>query len=169
MENAKANEYVGCVAYPNVEAGVSFHAQQFEKGAILFVSGGGFPDATAVFVLYGDNMKWDKVAAAADASPSLIGTPPAGKFSPAGRVGWVWQQGAGVSERLGWAIAPERTGQYGDPTSNGAWQQFMRGYMFWIPWAQPDGPYIYVLASSYAYPPGGNRADWLEFKDTWAP
>ena len=97
-----------------------------------------------------------------------MGAQPAGKFAPAGRIGWVWQQAAGVRTRLGWAIAPEKTGKIADG-SNGAWQAFSRGYMYWIPWAQPDDRSIYVVASYNAYPPGGSRTDWLEFKDTWAP
>ena len=78
-------------------------------------------------MLFGDNGTWSKLSVPADAAPSAIGAPPAGKFAPVGRIGWVWQNGAGVRTRLGWALAPEKTGKYGDP-SNGAWQAFSRGY-----------------------------------------
>jgi uncharacterized protein with LGFP repeats len=93
---------------------------------------------------------------------------PAGKFAPAGRIGWVWQQAADVKSRLGWGIAPEQTGKIAD-ASNAAWQSFSRGFMYWIPWPAPDYQAIYVIATYKPYPPGGNRTDWLAFKDTWTP
>jgi uncharacterized protein with LGFP repeats len=167
-ENQSARDYLGCPSYPKSEAGVDFTAQRFENGVIFFTSASGYFDKDSALVLFGDNKTWNKVVAPSDASPAPIGAPPAGKFAPAGRIGWVWQQAAGVRTRLGWAIAPEKLGKIADG-SNGAWQTFSRGYMYWIPWAQPSDLSIYVVANYNAYPPGGSRNDWLEFKDTWIP
>jgi hypothetical protein len=167
-ENQSARDYLGCPSYPKSEAGVDFTAQRFENGVIFFTSASGYFDQNSVLVLFGDNKTWNKVVVPADASPAPIAAPPAGKFAPAGRIGWVWQQAAGVRTRLGWATALEKTGRIADG-SNGAWQAFSRGYMYWIPWAQPADLSVYVVANYNPYPPGGGRTDWLEFKDTWTP
>jgi hypothetical protein len=167
-DNATARDYVGCVSYPPTETGVDFTAQRFENGIIFFTSASGWFDKDHVLVLFRDNMTWAQITAAADASPAPIGSPPAGKYAPQGRIGYVWQQGAGVRSRLGWAIEPEKTGRLSDAT-NAAWQAFGRGYLYWIPWNLPDDRYIYVVAQYNTYPPGGTRTDWLEFKDTWNP
>jgi hypothetical protein len=145
--------------------GVDFTAQRFESGVVLVTSAADYFGKDALLVLYRGNGTWRKFTVAAGATPSGIGTPPAGKFAPVGRIGWLWQNAAGVSTGLGWALAPEKTGKYGDP-SNGAWQSFSRGFMYWIPWAPPEDRYIYVVATNNTVPPGGARNDWLEFKDT---
>jgi uncharacterized protein with LGFP repeats len=165
QENPSAQDYLGCPS--NSETGVDFTAQRFENGVVFFTSAGNDFGKDAVLVLFRDKKTWLSVSVASDAAPSPpIGAPPAGKFAPAGRIGWVWQKVADVSTRLGWAIAPEKTGKYGDP-SNGAWQAFARGYMYWILWNLPDDRYIYVVAAYKPDPPGGSRTDWLEFKDTY--
>jgi hypothetical protein len=148
--------------------GVDFTAQRFENGVIFYTSASGWFDQDAVLVLFKDNSTWVKVIAAAGSEPATIGAPPAGRFAPQGRIGYVWQQGAGVRTRLGWALEPAKSGKVADG-SNAAWQAFSRGYMYWIPWSQPDDRTIYVVATYNPYPPGGNRSDWLEFKDTWNP
>lgn len=163
-EKQSARDYVGCPI--GAEKGIDFTAQRFENGVIFFTNAADSFGKDAVLVLFRDDGTWSQSNVASGAAPSGIGTPPAGKFAPTGRIGWLWQNGANVRARLGWALAPEKTGKYGDP-SNGAWESFSRGYMYWFPWALPDDRYIYVLATYNLYPPGGNRADWLEFKDTW--
>jgi hypothetical protein len=165
-ENQSARDYLGCAT--GGEAGVDFTAQRFEKGVIFFTGATADFGKDAVLVLFGDTKTWTRIAAAADAVPAPIGSPPAGKFAPAGRIGWVWQNGADVRTRLGWATAPEKTGKYGD-ASNGAWEPFSRGFMYYIPWPAPDGATMYVVAKDKPNPPGGSRADWLDFKDTFVP
>lgn len=142
-------------------------AQRFEKGIIFFTKTAGFPGADSVMVLFRDDKTWSKVVASLDAVPGAIGSPPAGKYAPSGRIGWVWQQAAGVRSRLGWATEPEKSGGVTDGVA--AWQAFSRGSMFWIKFNDPDDRWIFVVATYKPYPPGGNRSDWLEFKDTWNP
>lgn len=159
---------MGCPSYPRNEIGVDFTAQRFENGIIFYTSAPGWFDKDAVLVLFRDNMTWVKVITPADAQPAPIGAPPPGKYAPQGRIGYVWQQAAGVRQRLGWGIEPQKTGKVADGT-NGAWQAFSRGFMYWIPWNLPADRYIYVVAVYNPYPPGGTRNDWLEYKDTWNP
>ena len=167
-ENEAVRNFVGCPSYPKSEMGVDFTAQRFEQGVIFYTSASGYFDKDSVLVLFRDNKTWSKVVVPADAAPAPIGPPPAGKFAPQGRIGYVWQQAAGVRTRLGWALEPEKSGTVASGT-NAAWQAFSRGYLYWIPWNQPDDRYIYVVATSKPYPPGGSRFDWLEYKDTWNP
>jgi hypothetical protein len=168
IENESARNYVGCSSYPKSEMGVDFTAQRFEQGVVFFTNASGYFDKDSVLVLFRDDKTWSKVVVPADAAPSPIGAPPAGKYAPSGRIGWVWQQAAGVKARLGWGIEPEKSGTVAAGT-NAAWQAFSRGYLYWIKYNDPDDRWIYVVATTKPYPPGGNRADWLEFKDTWNP
>lgn len=167
-EHQEVRDYVGCPWYPWTERAIGFTAQRFEGGIIFYTDLTGWFEENAVFVLFRDNMTWAKVIVPSWAQPEPIETPPAGRYAPQGRIAYAWQQGAGVRARLGWAIEPEKSGRVDDGT-NGAWQAFERGYMYWIPWNLPDDRYIYVLSTYYPYPPGGARYDWLEFKDTWNP
>ena len=169
FESQAARDYVGCPSYPREERGVDFTAQRFDKGVILYTSASGWFDKDAVVVLFQDDGTWLKFIVPGNAQPEPIkDTPPAGHFLPQGRIGYVWQQGAGVRSRLGWPIETEKSGKVANNT-NGAWQAFERGYMYWIPYGQPDDRWIYVVATYYRWPPGGARNHWLVFKDTWNP
>lgn len=166
FENTPVRDYVGCPSYPKTEEGTSWTGQRFEHGVIFFVGEGDFFHKDAVLVLFRDDKTWSKVVVPQGANPAPIGDPPAGKYAPQGRIGYAWQQGAGVRTRLGWAIESEKSGVEATP-NNAAWQAFSRGYMYWLPWNLPDDRTIYVLATSKPYPPGGSRFDWLEYKDTY--
>jgi hypothetical protein len=88
--------------------------------------------------------------------PIATETPPQGLYTPSGRLGLVWREGAGVRDRLGWAIEPLRQG-------TGAWQGYAGGSMAWVAFQQGtpqdvDDRWIYVVSN-------GNR--WLTYKDTF--
>lgn len=158
-ENKSARELVGCTSYQN-EKGMKFLAQQFEHGVMFWTDASFYENKGVVWVLFADNGTYARVPdtyAQGEAEPTPL-SPPEGKLEPRGKLGKAWREGAGVQKRLGWAIAPEVSG-------NGAWQEFERGLMFWIPFG--DDRRIYVLGRWNPYPPGGSRNDWLGFVDTW--
>ncbi len=158
-DHAEAREYLGCPS--GNETGMDWIGQRFENGVIFSTAA-----RNTMMVLFRYNMTALQATVAADAKPDATERPPAGRFAPQGRIGYVWQQVAGVRTRLGWAIETEKGGKITDG-SNAAWQSYNHGVMYWIPWKQPDDKYIYVIATTTAT--GAARDDWLEVKDTWNP
>ncbi len=159
-ENKSARDMVGCTSY-TVEKGMKFLAQRFERGVMFWTDANFYDNRGVVWVLFTDNYTYARVAdtySQGEAEPTPQ-SPPEGKLEPRGKLGKAWREGAGVQKRLGWAIAPEVSG-------NGSWQEFERGLMFWIPFGADRR--IYVLGRWYPWPPGGRRNDWLEFIDTFA-
>jgi hypothetical protein len=166
-DNPKAKEYVGCTSY-STEQGMDYVAQRFEKGVMFALSNIEGYDYFAkgyVFVLFADDGTYIKVPdtwSKDQPEPTPL-APPAGKLEPRDRLGKAWREGAGVRDRLGWAIEAESSGK-------GSWQEFDRGYMFWIVFNK-DTPQeikmIYVLATYSPAPSYGQRNDWLGFEDKW--
>jgi len=163
-ENESARDLVGCASY-SVEEGMHYLAQRFERGLIFWTDADFYENLRVAWVLFGDDMTYARVPvtwAEGQPEPPPL-TPPEGFYEPRGCLGQAWREGAGVRERLGWAVGPEQSG-------GGAWQEFDRGFMFWIVYNRdtPDEEkIIYVLAAYWPWPPGGRRNDWLEFVDTW--
>ena len=174
-ERRSARAYVGCPYYTQ-EKGMDFIAQRFQQGGIFWVSGPDYRTLDYAYVLFSDDATYIQVPVGWGAeppvpmpSPTAVSTEP---FEPEGNLAEVWREGPGVKRRLGLALGPERRG-------DGAWQEFSRGRMFWIPYKQGtpedavDKPFeqrdrwIYVLTEYWPYPPGGKRNDWLAFLDTW--
>jgi len=176
-ENPSARAYVGCPYYSR-EKGMECIAQRFEHGAVFWMTGPDYPtwQQGYAYVLFGDDGTFIRVPVSWGAErPAPMPTPaatPTEPFEPQGNLAEVWREGPGVKRRLGLALEPEKS-------CNGAWQEFSRGWMFWIPYRQgtpddvPGKPFeqrdrwIYVLAWYWPYPPGGSRNDWLQFLDTW--
>lgn len=162
-ENESARDLVGCAYYD--EEGMNYMARRFEHGVIFWTDADFYENLGVAWVLFRDNMTYTSVPVTwteGQPEPSPL-APPEGFYEPHGRIGQAWREGAGVRERLGWALETEQSG-------GGAWQEFDRGFMFWIVYNQgtPDEErMIYVLAAYWPWPPGGRRNDWLEFVDTW--
>lgn len=142
--------YVGCPSYPRDEKAVKFEAQRFERGVIFRTDSTDYWDAGYVFVLFGDNGTFTRISDTwvQGQSEPLPPTPPSGLYEPRGRLGKAWRKGAGVKDRLGWAIESVKSGQ-------GAWQRFERGFMYWIPYKagtpqEMEDRWIYVLANNKA-------------------
>ena len=149
----------------------NFVVQRFERGVMLCIQQSGFGwEWGVVLVLFQDDMTFARVsdtwrAEQPEPSPQV---PPAGLYEPQGRFGKVWREGAGVKDRLGWSIEPEKKGGpwSSDPAKalNGAAQGFQRGVMYWIPYKAGtpqyrDDRWIYVVTTT--------RYRWLAFTDTW--
>ena len=177
-ENPSMRAYVGCPYGYSHEKGMDFIAQRFEHGVIFWAGGPDYDGLSDAYVLFRDDgtfiqarvsVSWSREQPAPMPTPTATPTEP---FEPQGNLAEVWREGPGVKRRLGLAVEPEKSG-------NGAWQEFLRGWMFWIPYEQgtPDDAlgkpfeqrdrWIYVLADYWPYPPGGERNEWLEFLDTW--
>jgi hypothetical protein len=177
VENPSARAYVGC-PFATGEKAMNFLVQRFEHGAILWAMGLEYPAwaQDQAYVLFADEGTFIRVPVDWEAqSPSPIPTrmdTPSEPFEPQGKLAEVWREGPGVKERLGLAIEAEIWG-------TGAWQEFSRGWMFWLPYRQstPDDAlgksfeerdrWIYVLATYWPDPPGAVRNEWLQFLDTW--
>jgi uncharacterized protein with LGFP repeats len=173
-ENPLVREYVGCPAYPLNERSVGGYAvQRFERGVMLWIEQTGFYwEQGVVLVMFKDDMTFVRVSdmwrpGQPEPSPQV---PPRGLYEPLERFGKIWREGAGVKDRLGWAIEPEKSGGTWSPDSlnalNGAAQGFQRGMMYWIPYkagtpAYMEDRWIYVLTTV------GPHYKWLAFPDTW--
>jgi len=161
-ENPSARALVGCPYM--TEQGMRYEAQRFEGGVMFWTDADFYDNTGIVWVLFSDDGTYARVPDTWFGGPEPTPlSPPKGLYEPRGRLGKAWREGAGVRDRLGWAIEPVQQG-------NGAWQGFDRGYMFWIVYRQglPDQErWIYVLSTYYPWPPGGSRNDWLKFVDTW--
>ena len=144
---------------------------------MLWIDQPGFSwERGVVLVLFQDNMTFARVSdtwepGQPEPSPQ---TPPQGLYEPRERFGKAWREGAGVKDRLGWAIELEKKGGAWSPNPadalNGAAQGFLRGLMYWIPYKAGTASYtedrwIYVLATLKSDRSPGNS--WLAFPDTW--
>jgi hypothetical protein len=97
---------------------------------------------------------------------------PVPPFEPQGNLAEMWRDAPEVQARLGLALEPEKRGQ-------GAFKEFSRGWMYWIPFRQGTADdveglpleqrdrWIYVLATQSPQPAGGERNEWLKFLDTF--
>lgn len=161
-ENPAARALVGC-PYA-IELGMGYEAQRFEGGVMFWTDADFYDNRAVVWVLFADDSTYARVPdtwMSGQAEPTPL-TPPGGLYEPRGRLGKAWREGAGVRNRLGWAIETVQQGR-------GAWQGFDRGYMFWLVYragAADEERWIYVLGTYYPCPPCGSRNDWLKFVDT---
>jgi hypothetical protein len=168
----EAQAYVGCPLYRE-ERAAQFVAQRFERGVIFWVGGGDFPSYERyAWVLFGDDGTYVKVpwTGAPPTAPPPGSAGPSQPFEPVGSLARIWKDAPRAKERLGLAVEPERSVQ-------GAWQQFSRGWMFWIPWKRgtPEGgqsadlarrdQWIYIIASYEPPPKYGPRNQWLAYLD----
>jgi hypothetical protein len=83
--------------------------QPFERGQMLWSAGIGWKLQPVVYVLYEDGtyqLFEDTYDEGVDPFEGELAPPP-GLYQPQGSLGKVWRDGIGVSERLGWATAPE--------------------------------------------------------------
>jgi hypothetical protein len=176
-DHPSAQEYVGC-PFAGGEKAMNFVAQRFEHGVILWLVGLEYPaDAQdQAYVLFEDDGTFIRVPVGWEPQlPSPIPTPgvsPSQPLEPEGMLGEVWREGPAVRSRLGLATEDEAWG-------TGAWQEFSRGWMFWIPYQQStpggsaDGSFevrdrwIYVLATYWPTVPRTVRNEWIQFLDTW--
>jgi hypothetical protein len=150
-----------------------FVVQQFEHGYILWMGGPDFPSYEKyAWVFYADDNTYAKVAWTA-AEPTANSQRPSSKpFEPVGALSKVWKEAPRAKDRLGLAVEPEKGG-------TGAWQQFSRGWMFWIPFKQgtPDdqqtkdlelrGQKIFVVSTATPPPVWGARNQWQIYTDRY--
>ena len=121
---------IGCPAtYPpfNQEIAVQTAYQQFEHGAMLWISRTTYTQEKLIYVFFDDGTFQQFNDTWTEGQPVSGGeTPPRGLVEPVRGFGKVWREGTGarVRERLGWATAEEAGG-------NGAYQRFDRGEMYW--------------------------------------
>jgi hypothetical protein len=119
--------------------------QLFERGLMQWR-----PDTGQVLVtVFGDG-KWSNydgeyVASDVEATP----VPPPGLFAPRQRFLRIWRDDPQLSQRLGWAVGPERTSQ-------GALQDFASGMMVWTG-ADPRLVRIYYADGTTISSPDLNR------------
>jgi hypothetical protein len=159
-DQAWARDLVGCASY-SIEKGMKFQAQRFERGVMIWSDADIWVNRNVVWVLFSDDQTYARIPDTYDpgmAEPTPL-TPPKGKLEPRGRLGKAWREGGGVKDRLGWAIEPPTSG-------GGAYQEFDRGLMYWIPF-KADDRWIYVLTQYWPCPPCGPRIDWAAYLDTW--
>lgn len=154
-EQVPARELAGCPVRETDER-MSFEAQRFEHGVMLWTDARYWEDRSVVWVLFSDDSTYARIPDTwmpGFEEPTPL-SPPDGLHEPRGRLGKAWREGAGVRARLGWAVEPPVSG-------SGAWQLFNHGLMFRIPYqtAPTRDWWIYVLSHS--------RNAWAAFADTW--
>jgi len=167
--------FVGCSYYQNEKA-MKFVVQSFQKGYILWVGGLEYPTYEKyAWVFFADDGTFAKIAWT-EGEPTARGGPPTPgqPFEPSGSLARIWKEAPRAKDRLGLAIEPEKGG-------TGAWQQFSRGWMFWIPFKQgtPDdqqtqdlekrGQKIFVVSTAYPGPTWGPRNQWKVYTDRYIP
>ena len=133
-ENASVQRQLGCMAgYAGFSTLVVY--QPFQNGVMLDViitdqgspRGGGSKQTKDIFVLYNDGTAQRYTDTYVDGTPLPPVTAPAGLLVPQGGFGKLWRENAQVSQKIGYATAPE-AGENA-PNSSSLFLYFEKGRM----------------------------------------